>query len=737
MERSSHDGEPGRAYAVDDCRHEEGKTREMGVSSEPEQENRPELRAARWSWARVAQAGTRRRAGAAPASARRRLFRRYLTVLVGLVGGAVLVSSLVGVYFTYRDTRQNASRLLQEKAEQAADPMSDTAFQVALSLMGPIEEALGPQAFDPLGRVTLAERHSAYRRGLDRPSAYRRGLDRPLDPGVRVRSFTYLDASAREQLHVYQRDAYGSDVVGRGRDRSGDPLVRAVRRDGYAFGPVRWHVYGEFPLITAGVLEPAGGMTLADIDALSLLQGSPLPPNGDFVFYVVDRSGALLAPDDVFGFPAAGSDISRLSQVREALAGPAAPGLPGGSPFSPGSRSPPESSAEPAVYGVDPSGPRAVLTTSAILAGLGWHVFVEQPYGAALAPVHSALWRAGLFLGVFLALGVAASYLLARRMARPMEELSAAATAIGAGAFDERAEVKSGDELEDLAAAFNRMAERLQELYASLERRVDERTRELTETLQQNARLVRALEVRSRELELASRHKSAFLADMSHELRTPLNAIIGFSEVLRMRMAGELTERQAEYLDDIHASGRHLLALISDILDLAKVEAGRLDLEPAPLDLRSCLEAGFTMVRERAERRGVELTLEIEDVDGPVVADERRLTQIVSNLLDNAVRFSPEGDRVAVTVRRVDAEVRIAVHDAGPGIPQADQERIFEEFEQAGTPEPGEGTGLGLALSRRLAELHGGRLWVESRPGAGSTFVLALPAGAPAPTATA
>ncbi len=690
----------------------------MGVSSEPEQENRPELRAARWSWARVA-TGTRRRADAARASARRRLFRRYLIVLVGLVGGAVVLSSLVGVYFTYRDTRQAASRLLEEKAVQAAAPMSERAFQVEGAIAEVVEEA-----FDPLGRVTLAERRSAYRRTLDRPHG-----------AVVALSFTYLDASDRERLKVYPSQAYGPDVVGRGRDRSGDSFVRGVRRDGGALGPVR-DVPGVGLLMTAGFREPAGGITLAEIDAIALARSSPLPPNGDFVFYVVDGSGRLLGPPDVFGFPAAGSDISRLPQMREALAGPAAPGLPGRGPVLPGSRRPPESSAEPAVYGVDPSG-RAVLTTSAIVAGLGWHVFVGQPYGAALAPVHSALWRAGLFLGVFLALGVAASYLLARRMARPMEELSAAATAIGAGAFDERAEEKSGDELEDLAAAFNRMAERLQELYASLERRVDERTRELTETLQQNARLVRDLEVRSRELELASRHKSAFLADMSHELRTPLNAIIGFSEVLRMRMAGELTERQAEYLDDIHASGRHLLALISDVLDLAKVEAGRLDLEPASLDLRSCLEAGLAMVRERAERRGVVLTLEIADVDGPVVADERRLTQIVSNLLDNAVRFSPDGGRVAVAVRRVDAEVRIAVHDAGPGIPQVDQERIFEEFEQAGTPEPGEGTGLGLALSRRLAELHGGRLWVESRPGAGSTFVLALPAGAPAPTATA
>jgi signal transduction histidine kinase len=238
--------------------------------------------------------------------------------------------------------------------------------------------------------------------------------------------------------------------------------------------------------------------------------------------------------------------------------------------------------------------------------------------------------------------------------------------------------------------------------------------------------LLRKLEDKGRDLEAASRHKSEFLATMSHELRTPLNAIIGFSEVLRERMFGELNERQAEYLEDIHVSGRHLLALIDDVLDLAKVESGRMELEVGDVDIEECLETGLMMVRERALSRDVRLEAAVDPGLGQVRADERRLRQVVFNLLANAVRFTPEGGTVSASARRQDGEVRISVSDTGPGIAPEDQERIFETFRQA-RDAGAEGSGLGLALSRALVELHGGRLWVESRPGEGSTFVMALP----------
>jgi signal transduction histidine kinase len=238
----------------------------------------------------------------------------------------------------------------------------------------------------------------------------------------------------------------------------------------------------------------------------------------------------------------------------------------------------------------------------------------------------------------------------------------------------------------------------------------------------QNARLFR-------ELEEVSRHKSEFLANMSHELRTPLNAVIGFSEVLQERMFGDLNDKQEEYVRDIHASGRHLLSLINDILDLSKVEAGRMELDLSPFDVPAALENALTLVRERVDRHGLTATLTIDPGVGQVLGDERKVRQVLLNLLSNAVKFTPEGGRIAVRARPADGQVQIAVTDTGIGIAPEDHEAIFEEFRQVGHDysKKREGTGLGLALARRFVELHGGRLWVESAPGQGSTFTFTLP----------
>jgi signal transduction histidine kinase len=245
----------------------------------------------------------------------------------------------------------------------------------------------------------------------------------------------------------------------------------------------------------------------------------------------------------------------------------------------------------------------------------------------------------------------------------------------------------------------------------------------------QNARLFREIADKSRQLEAASRHKSEFLANMSHELRTPLNAILGFSEVLAERMFGEVNEKQAEYLQDILSSGRHLLSLINDILDLSKVEAGRLELELGRFHLPSALDNALTLVRERATRHGITLTQHVDPAVGDIVADERKVKQILLNLLSNAVKFTPEGGRVGLTATPADGVLTIAVTDTGVGIAPEDQAAIFEEFRQVGLDDARrqEGTGLGLTLAKKFVELHGGRIWVESHVGQGSTFSFTLP----------
>jgi signal transduction histidine kinase len=237
------------------------------------------------------------------------------------------------------------------------------------------------------------------------------------------------------------------------------------------------------------------------------------------------------------------------------------------------------------------------------------------------------------------------------------------------------------------------------------------------------------VEAKSREVEAANRHKSEFLANMSHELRTPLNAIIGFSEVLRQQMFGAINPKQGEYLEDIQTSGQHLLSLINDILDLSKVEAGKMDLQLSQFSLAAALQSVMLMVRERAAGRGIDLRTEIDPAIDQIEADERKVKQIVLNLLTNAVKFTPAGGSVRLQAKPDGTGVLVVVRDTGVGIAPADQARVFEEFTQAGEAGAAgqEGTGLGLTLSRKLVELHGGTIWVESELGKGSTFSFTLP----------
>jgi signal transduction histidine kinase len=246
----------------------------------------------------------------------------------------------------------------------------------------------------------------------------------------------------------------------------------------------------------------------------------------------------------------------------------------------------------------------------------------------------------------------------------------------------------------------------------------------------ENVRLFKEIQQKSAELEVANRHKSEFLASMSHELRTPLNAILGFSEVLSEQMFGEVNAKQAEYLHDIHTSGAHLLSLINDILDLSKIEAGRMDLELSEFDIAQALENALSLMRERATRHGINLDLRCEPGIGPWTADERKFKQIMLNLLSNGVKFTPAGGSIAVRAASANGAIEISVTDTGVGIRPEDQALVFEEFRQVGSDSgaKAQGTGLGLALTKKFVELHGGTIGVHSEPGRGSTFSFTLPA---------
>jgi signal transduction histidine kinase len=351
----------------------------------------------------------------------------------------------------------------------------------------------------------------------------------------------------------------------------------------------------------------------------------------------------------------------------------------------------------------------AVISSAVPIASTGWWMFVEQPTSEVMAPVYATLYRAIALLAIGLFAAFLISYLLARAFAAPILKLGASAQRIAAGDLAARINVKTSDEVEQLADQFNEMAAKLGESYSGLEQKVSQKTAQL---------------------ELANRHKSEFLTNMSHELRTPLNAVIGFSDVLKEKYFGELNAKQLEYVKDINESGQHLLSLINDILDLSKIEAGHMDLDLSRFSVPMAIDNAMVLVRERALRHQLQLRADIAPDVSDLVADERKFKQILINLLSNAVKFSYPHGWVVVIARRDTNGVMVTVKDSGMGVAPQDQAAIFEEFRQlkSSVSAKFEGTGLGLSLAKRLVELHGGRIWVESALGKGAAFSFTLPA---------
>ncbi len=364
---------------------------------------------------------------------------------------------------------------------------------------------------------------------------------------------------------------------------------------------------------------------------------------------------------------------------------------------------------------------RGVLRSTVAIADSNWVVVVEQPSDVVERPIRSTALRTALVSGAAVIAAMLAAAALAGRISRPVRSLHGAAQQLSAGQLQTRVTLDTRDELEDLAQQFNRMAASLQASVSELEDKVAARTVAL---------------------QRASQAKSDFLATMSHELRTPLNAILGFADVLREGMAGPMNDEQREFVADIHASGLHLLSLINDVLDLSRIEAGHLQLEVAEFDVGEMVDGTLALVRQRCAHKGLGLQLFIAADVGTWCADARRVKQMLVNLLANAVKFTPRGGHIELRVETVSAAAAgggpslcLQVKDTGIGIAPEDHETIFQEFAQVGNDAAGraEGTGLGLALVRRLAVAHGGSISVDSALGRGATFTISLPAGRPAP----
>ncbi len=769
-----------------------------------------------------------------------RLFPKYALLIIALVGGLLVASGAISIYFSWRENEQALIALQDEKAQAAATRIEqyilDLEHQIGWTALPALEASGGP----------LEQRRIEYLKLL-----------RQVQPITEV---AWIDPSGHEQLRISRLPM---DVIGSGADLSADPGFKAVKAGGTYYGPVYFRKQTEPYLTIARPAGSGGGVTAVEVNLKFVWDVvSKIRIGEKGLAYVVDAGGTLIAHPDI-SLVLKKTDLQTLPQVA-ALAASAGQGN---------------------VVARDARG-EPVLSAHAAIPTLRWTVFVESPEAEAFAPLYASIGRAALLLGAGLLVSIVASFFVARALVRPLRALQEGAAQIGAGELDRRIEVRTGDELEGLAEQFNKMAGDLKASYAGLERKVEERTAALTLSLTQqtataeilkvisesvadtgpvfakilascnhlfdsteqgilivgddgqlrlgahrgtagarlaalfpvqvgalapsirehrvlhyqdvlrdadvphlirsiavqleigsfsqvfapmvwegravgslyvtrqpptgftagevgllktfadqaviaiqNSRLFNEIQDKSRQLELANQHKSEFLANMSHELRTPLNAIIGFSEVLSEKMFGDVNDKQLEYLLDIHSSGHHLLSLINDILDLSKIEAGRMELELSSFDLGMLLDNALTLVRERATRHGLTLALDVADDIEDWVADARKVKQVVINLLSNAVKFTPTGGNVSLRARRVEGGVEVAVKDTGIGIAPDQQALVFEEFRQASGDylRKAEGTGLGLSLARRFVELHGGTIRLESALGHGSTFAFMLP----------
>ena len=769
------------------------------------------------------------------------LFRKYVALFIAVVCIALVTNGVFEIVFSYREHKDSLIRIQRGQAAAAAKEIDQ--------FIEGIKSQVGWTTQLPWSAGTIEARRFDGLRLLRQVPA--------------ITELAQLDASGREQLRVSR---LAMDVVASKADFSKDPkFSEAVAKKVY-YGPVYFRRESEpyMTLALAGTRRDAG-VSVAEVNLKliwEVVTGIKVGERGQA--YVVDAQGRLIAHPDI-SLVLRNTDMTRLSQVRAA-------------------REAASGAQQELVQEAEDVRGRKVLTAYAPVTQPGWIVFVELPSEEAYAPLFESIQRSAWLLLLGLALAVLSGVFLARRMVVPIQTLRAGAERIGRGDLSQRISIKTRDELEGLADQFNDMAGKLQESYADLERKVEDRTRELAQSVAelralgevshavnstldletvlftivskaaqlsgteagaiyelneasgefllratygmdddviaainehhadisaavmhatqqrvpeqipdlrdepsspvndifvaagyrarllipllgadrvvgalvvrrkapgefsksavdllqtfaaqsvlaiQNAHLFSEIGEKGRQLELASQHKSQFLANMSHELRTPLNAILGYTELILDDIYGETPEKMRGVLDRVQRNGKHLLGLINDVLDLSKIEAGQLSLSLADYSLKDVVHSVFSAVELLATEKKLALKVEVPPNLPSGHGDERRLTQVLLNLVGNAIKFTDKGE-VAIRAAASNGSYTLSVRDTGPGIAEADQKKIFEEFQQAdssATKKKG-GTGLGLSIARRIIEMHGGRIWVDSKIGEGSTFSVEIP----------
>lgn len=619
---------------------------------------------------------------------RRRLIRRYFLISFLLLAGGLITSGLMEMYFRYQEIRENIALLQQEAAGSAASKIAQF-----------MQEIRGAMTAVTRGRE-IASAGPGFRDGPLRKlfdDMFAGELDRLLLVAPAITEAIALDADGAARARaarlrtVHPEDKKDfAESEGFQRALGGRPHV----------GPVHF-VRDSEPYVTVSIpIEILAGVTIGVLQAeVSLIylgeQVVARLETGDTGYaYIVSRSGQLIAHPQV-KLVLQRRDLSPLEQVRQALAA---------HPADTGTRGALSRNMEG----------EPVFSSYAAVPGLDWVVFIERPAGEVFRPLFASIRRTAILLLVGLGMALLASVLVARRILRPLERLREGVERVRQGDLAFRLQVKTGDEIEALAEEFNRMSARLQEAYTGLEHKVAERTQELV-----------ALNA---QLDQANRLKSQFLANVSHEFRTPMNAIIGFTRLVMRKTEAQIPPLQHANLQKVLISAEHLLSLINGLLDLSKIEAGRMEVTPVRFELAELVHAAAGTIEPLLKADRVTLVTDVARDLPPLYTDRDKLRQILMNLLSNAAKFTDEGV-ITVSAARADGALRLTVSDTGIGMPAEALDYIFEEFRQvdmSSTRRHG-GTGLGLAIVRRLARLLGGHVTAESELGKGSTFSLTLP----------
>ncbi|MCK1476880.1 response regulator [Bradyrhizobium sp. 197] len=616
-----------------------------------------------------------------------RLFRKYLYSIAALAFAALAINTGLDVWFSYREQKQLLAATQREQAASAAIQIGQFIGQIESQIrwLSRLPPELSTNEDDRLNAIRLLR----------------------LSPAIA--EIAELDAQGREQVRVSRRVA---DRIGSKTDLSTSPAFRGANESRAYYGPV-YFLGDTEPFMTLATRGTglAPNVIVAEVNLRfiwDLVAGIRVGNTGKA--YVIDRMGVLIAHPDLW--PALRrSDLSSHADVRAALDGVGPPS--GG------------------LVKEDLSGQR-VLSTYATVPSLGWLVFVELPLSEAYEPIYASIGRSTFLLVILLACAVLVSLFLSRRMTVPIQILTQGARRIESGDLGLRLAIKTGDELEALGDQFNRMAAHLRESYATLERKVIERTSELEKTRDQALAEHDAAERARSAAVAANETKSRFLAVVSHELRTPLNGVMG---VLQLLDDGSLGEAQRRGLTTAAASGETLIALVDAILEYARLEASAETLETRDFRLDQLIETAVDLMRPQAFGKGLTFDLACDaTVNTSVHGDPVRLNRILLNLIGNAIKFTPRGGiglNAAAEHHDDHALLRITVRDTGIGIAPDMHERIFEDFVQADDSIARRfgGTGLGLAIARRLTRLMRGELTVASTPGAGSSFMLEVPLG--------